>query len=58
MLEGGATLNECALQCGIVNKLLVYIALKYLEEAEAKSPVAGKGVAMASKAYNLYLKRN
>ncbi len=56
LLEGGATLNECALQCGIVNKLLVYIAPKIFGGSEAKSPVAGKGVAMASKAYNLYLK--
>ena len=56
LLEGGATLNECTLQCGIVNKLLVYIAPKIFGGSEAKSPVAGKGVAMASKAYNLYLK--
>ena len=56
LLEGGATLNECALQYGIVNKLLVYIAPKIFGGSEAKSPVAGKGVAMASKAYNLYLK--
>ena len=39
-----------------VNKLLVYIAPKIFGGSEAKSPVAGKGVAMASKAYNLYLK--
>lgn len=56
LLEGGATLNECALQRGIVNKLLVYIAPKIFGGSEAKSPVAGKGVTMANEAYGLCLK--
>lgn len=56
LLEGGATLNECALQRGIVNKLLVYIAPKIFGGSEAKSPVAGKGVALANEAYSLCLK--
>lgn len=55
LLEGGATLNECALQCNIVNKLMIYIAPKIFGGSTAKSPVAGKGVAMANQAYTLCL---
>ncbi len=55
LLEGGATLNECALQCGIVNKIMVYIAPKIFGGSQAKSPVEGKGIAIASQAYGLYL---
>lgn len=44
LLEGGATLNWSAMQSGIVNKVLTYIAPKLFGGATAKTPIAGIGV--------------
>lgn len=55
LLEGGGTLNECALQSGIVNRVEVYIAPKLFGGSNAKSPVEGKGIALAKNAYGLCL---
>ncbi len=55
LIEGGGTLNECALQLGLVNRLEVYIAPKIFGGKEAKSPVEGVGVAFAKDAYSLQL---
>ncbi len=56
LLEGGGTLNECALRLGIVNRVEVYSAPKIFGGKEAKSPVQGKGVSLAKYAYHLCLK--
>lgn len=43
LLEGGGQLNWSALQSGIVQKVMTYIAPKLLGGREAKSPVGGQG---------------
>lgn len=43
LLEGGGQLNWSALQSGIVEKVMTYIAPKLLGGREAKSPVGGQG---------------
>ncbi len=43
LLEGGMTLNWSALESGIVDKVLAYIAPKLLGGLSAKSPVGGTG---------------
>lgn len=53
LLEGGAMLNYSALKSGIVNEVEVYIAPKLFGGAEAKSPVAGLGVALPEEAFLL-----
>lgn len=56
LLEGGGTLNECALHLGLVNRVEVYIAPKLFGGSAAKSPIEGKGVSLAKDAYGLCLK--
>ena len=53
LLEGGGTLNWSALECGTVHKLQTYIAPKLLGGQQAKSPIAGVGVAAPDQAYRL-----
>lgn len=43
LLEGGGTLNWSALEAGIVQKVLTYIAPKLLGGQNAKTPVCGEG---------------
>lgn len=43
LLEGGAILNEAALQAGIVDKVRCYISPKIIGGEKAKTPVEGKG---------------
>ncbi|MBR1445082.1 MAG: bifunctional diaminohydroxyphosphoribosylaminopyrimidine deaminase/5-amino-6-(5-phosphoribosylamino)uracil reductase RibD [Firmicutes bacterium] len=54
LLEGGATLNNSALKCGIVNRINVYIAPKIFGGG-GKSPFEGTGVNTADAAYRLEL---
>ncbi|MBV7276693.1 bifunctional diaminohydroxyphosphoribosylaminopyrimidine deaminase/5-amino-6-(5-phosphoribosylamino)uracil reductase RibD [Clostridiaceae bacterium UIB06] len=44
LLEGGGTLNFSALNYGIVNKIICFIAPKILGGQDAKTSVEGKGV--------------
>lgn len=45
LIEGGGTLNDSALRCGIVKKLFVFVAPKIFGGSSAKMPVAGEGIA-------------
>jgi diaminohydroxyphosphoribosylaminopyrimidine deaminase/5-amino-6-(5-phosphoribosylamino)uracil reductase len=56
LLEGGGTLNESALAAGIVNEVCAFIAPKIFGGTDAKTPVAGTGVAHPSEAVMLTLK--
>ncbi|MFZ5966715.1 MAG: bifunctional diaminohydroxyphosphoribosylaminopyrimidine deaminase/5-amino-6-(5-phosphoribosylamino)uracil reductase RibD [Bacillota bacterium] len=53
LLEGGATLNFSALQEGIVDKILTFIAPKIIGGNDALTPVAGKGIAYMRDAIQL-----
>jgi diaminohydroxyphosphoribosylaminopyrimidine deaminase/5-amino-6-(5-phosphoribosylamino)uracil reductase len=53
LLEGGATLNASALDCGIVNKVLVYIAPKIFGGSSSKSAVGGIGIDNPEDAFNM-----
>ncbi|ABR47235.1 riboflavin biosynthesis protein RibD [Alkaliphilus metalliredigens QYMF] len=44
LIEGGATLNDSALQEGIVDKVVSFIAPKIVGGAKAKTPVGGDGI--------------
>ncbi len=44
LLEGGSTLNYSALQEGIVDKVLSFIAPKIIGGSLSKTPVGGKGI--------------
>lgn len=44
LLEGGAELNFSALQAGIVDKVLAFVAPKIVGGAAAKGPVGGEGI--------------
>ena len=44
LLEGGATLNFSALQAGIVDEVMSFIAPKFIGGADAKTPVGGQGI--------------
>lgn len=43
LLEGGSELNYSALEAGIVDKVNVFIAPKFIGGSEAKTPVGGDG---------------
>lgn len=51
LLEGGSTLHASALEAGIVNKVLVYMAPKIFGGASAKTAVGGAGVDSPDDAY-------
>lgn len=53
LLEGGASLNWSALQCGIVNKVQTYIAPKLFGGEDAKSPIGGMGIENPENAFYL-----
>ncbi len=57
LLEGGGTLNESALQYGIVNSVQAYIASKIFGGKNAKTPIEGEGVSEPSEAFVLKNKR-
>jgi len=44
LLEGGATLNFAALEAGIVDEVMAFIAPKIIGGFEAKTPVGGLGI--------------
>lgn len=53
LLEGGGTLNDSALQSGIVKEVHAYVAPKLFGGAGAKTPVMGSGVETPDEAYLL-----
>ena len=53
LLEGGGTLNWAALEQGIVQKVLAYIAPKLAGGKEAKTPVEGNGISRMAQAIQL-----
>ena len=53
LLEGGGTLNWSALEAGIVNRVMAFVAPKIFGGADAKAPVAGLGVETPSQAFGL-----
>ena len=55
LLEGGGTLNEAALQAGVVQRIMAFIAPKIFGGERAKSPVAGDGVTLPKDGYDLRL---
>ncbi|BAX80437.1 riboflavin biosynthesis protein RibD [Labilibaculum antarcticum] len=53
LLEGGATLNFSALEAGIVDELMSFIAPKIIGGLTSKSPVGGEGIEFMKDAIEL-----
>ena len=53
LLEGGGTLNWSALESGVVQKVLTYMAPKILGGADARTPVEGTGAPSPDDAFYL-----
>lgn len=53
LLEGGGTLNDCALRAGIVQKIMVFMAPKLFGGEKSKTPVAGVGIEVPAEAVSL-----
>lgn len=53
LLEGGSTLNFSALNAGIVDEVMAFIAPKIIGGSNAKSPVGGKGIEKMKNAIEL-----
>ena len=52
-LEGGSELHASALEAGLVQEIHTYIAPKLFGGKDARTPVAGEGVALPSQAYRM-----
>lgn len=57
LIEGGGEINFSALKAGIVNKIYAFIAPKLFGGSEAKSPVAGEGIAGVEEAFKFGLSK-
>lgn len=55
LIEGGGTLNQSALEAGIVRHVYAYIAPKIFGGRDAKTPVEGLGAALPDQAAKLRL---
>ena len=55
LLEGGGTLNDSALQQGIVQRVMVFLAPKLFGGEMAQTPVAGSGVELPAESALLQL---
>lgn len=53
LIEGGGAINAAALQAGIVDKLMFFIAPKLIGGENAPGPVGGVGIARLAEAYEL-----
>lgn len=53
LLEGGGTLNYSALESGIVDKVIAFIAPKILGGSNAITPVEGKGKSFVKEAFGI-----
>ncbi len=54
LLEGGGELNAAALNSGIVDKIMFYIAPKIIGGRNAKTPIEGEGLKFMKDAIRLY----
>ena len=54
LLEGGGTLNAAALQAGIVDKVMLFIAPKLIGGEQAVTPVGGAGIARMADALRIH----
>lgn len=57
LLEGGGMLNDSALRAGIVNEVHAFIAPKLFGGNDARTPVAGTGIALPDEAVLLEFRR-
>ena len=57
LLEGGGMLNDSALRAGIVNEVHAFIAPKLFGGNDARTPVAGTGIALPDEAVMLEFRR-
>ena len=53
LLEGGSMLNYSALEVGIVDKVLIYIAPKIIGGVNSKTPVGGNGIEQLKDAFKI-----
>ena len=53
LIEGGGEINAAALQSGIVDKLMFFIAPKLIGGKDAPGPIGGVGIAHLAEAYEL-----
>ncbi len=53
LLEGGGNLNAAALNCGIVDKVMFFIAPKIIGGVAAKTSIEGEGISLMKDAINL-----
>ncbi len=53
LLEGGGGLNAAALNSGIVDKIMIFIAAKIIGGKNAKTPVEGEGIPLMKDAIKL-----
>ncbi len=54
LLEGGGGLNAAALNSGIVDKVMFYIAPKFIGGRDAKTPIEGEGLKLMKDAIKLH----
>ena len=53
LIEGGGEINAAALQAGIVNKLMFFVAPKLIGGKDAPGPIGGVGIARLAEAFDL-----
>ncbi len=53
LIEGGGEINAAALQAGIVDKLMFFIASKLIGGKDAPGPIGGLGISRLAEAYEL-----
>lgn len=53
LIEGGGSINFSALESGIVDKIMFFVAPKIIGGSEAKTPVEGEGVTTVNDAFKL-----
>ena len=53
LIEGGAEVNAAALEAGIVDKTVFFIAPKLIGGTDAPGPIAGEGIQRLGEAYEL-----
>ncbi len=54
LIEGGGEINAAALQAGIVDKLMFFIAPKLIGGEDAPGPIGGAGIARLAEAFELH----
>ena len=53
LIEGGAEVNAAALEAGIVDKFMFFIAPKLIGGTDALGPIGGEGIQRLGEAYEL-----